>query len=295
MDSKMNFNNTELAELSEEILAHVPDNRKESLLAELHKLDKEIDNCRKRLREMQKNEIIGKILPVIFHKMKNKLTPILGYSQILLTKIGDEKLREKVKKIERNTDELAHQFNVLRDYFFIGKTEKRKENLNKILSALKSHFSVIGKNQKVSIELDLDSTIPEDDLAAGQIETLIINIVDNAVLAIKAKNTAEGIIKIKTQSETDVYTLSLKDNGIGMRREDIAKIWTPFFSKFPDRAGIGLTICEKIISDHDATFMVDSVEGEFSEFVIIFKRKSGAIQEDKIEDIQKTHRGGINK
>ena len=270
----MNFNTSELVKLAEEILADVPDNKKEALMIELRTLANELTGCREKLRRMQKNEIIGEVLPVIFHKMKNKLTPIMGYSQILQMKIADERLRERLQKVEKNADELAIQFNLLRDYFVIEKTLKEKVNLNDILSGLTSYFSEIEKNHNLGINVELAPGIPEDNLKIGQVEILITNIVDNAVKAINEKNQDRGLIEIKTKSAQDGYTLSISDNGSGIKKEDIPQICTPFFSRFNDGAGIGLTICEQIIANHNASLIIDSEEGRSSEFIIFFNRES---------------------
>ena len=267
----MNFNTTEVAKLSQEILEHVPENKKEALLGELRAFDDELSGLRKELRECRKNELMIDILPVIFHKMKNKLTPIMGYSQILQTRIDDERQKDRVKKIETNADILTLQFNLIRDFYAGKKSAKEKENLNDILSGLKPYFSDIRKNTELDIALDPDPHIPEDRLFPGEIEMLITNLVDNAVQAIKVKKTGKGLIVIRTKAGEDVYSLSIRDNGCGISPKNVAKIWTPFFSEFEDRAGLGLTLCEKIIANHEATFTVDSLPGEFSEFTILFK------------------------
>ena len=227
--------------------------------------------------ELQKSEIIGEMLPVIFHKLKNKLTPILGYSQILLAKVQDETIKQRLEKIEKNANELTEQLNFLRDYFKIGKQLKEKESLNNIINNLRPYFEEIEKNDNITIELNLDPGIPEDMLIPGQIEALITNLVDNAVQSIKVKEmeNREGLITIRTQFATaegeSVYTLSIRDNGRGMDEKDIPIIWSPFYSRFPNKAGLGLTICEKIISNHEASQLVESVEGEYTEFLITFK------------------------
>lgn len=231
----------------------------------------ELKACREKLRILQKKEAINNAIPVIFHKLKNKLTPIMGYSQILLTKISDDTLLNRIKKIELNADELSEQFNILKDYFENEECVKGKENLNHILNSLKPELAVVEKKLQVKINIDAAPDIPDDYLSGGQIEMLIMNMVDNAVAAIKEKNSGPGVIHIKTAPQESGYYLSIKDNGIGMNKRDIPRIWTPFFSGFPGRAGIGLTICEKIITNHKASFTVASVEGEFSEFKISFK------------------------
>ncbi|MCK4762097.1 MAG: HAMP domain-containing histidine kinase [Candidatus Aminicenantes bacterium] len=235
------------------------------------KYAEELKACREKLRILQKKEAICDVVPVIFHKLKNKLTPILGYSQILLTKTGDDALLNRIRKIELNADELAEQLNVLKGYFEDEECLKEKENLNRILDALRPTLAAIEKERQVRINVDTAPGIPDDYLSGGQIEMLILNMVDNALPAIKKKNAAAGVIDIKTALEEGGYRLSIKDNGIGMKEKDIPRIWTPFFSGCPGRAGIGLTICEKIITNHKAAFTVASVAGEFSEFIISFK------------------------
>lgn len=290
MDSNMNFNTIVLSQLLEEILSHVPDSKKESLLTELRRLDNELNRYRERSYSLQKNEMIGEILPVIFHKMKNKLTPIVGYSQILLAKTEDERLKERIRKIEKNADELTLQFNLLRDYLPVEKTIKVKENLNHILSRLRPHLAEICRDQRTGITIETDAHIPDDLVNPGQIEILITNMVDNALQAIKEKKAGPGLIEIRTKSDEDGYRLSIKDNGIGIRKEDIPKMWTPFFSGFKDRAGLGLTICEKIINNHGASFRVDSAAGAYSEFVILFKTGSRSFKKDTIEPYENSSR-----
>jgi HD-like signal output (HDOD) protein/signal transduction histidine kinase len=251
-------------------------NKKKLVTRELFEADKELNRSRENLIELQKSEVVKELLPVIFHKLKNKLTPILGYSQILLAKIKDTTIIERLKKIEKNANELANQLNVLRDYFKTEKVDMVKENLNHIVNRLRPYFCQIGASQDLEIVLDLDDGVAEDRLNPGQIETLLTNMVNNSALAIKqkaARETVKGRIEIKTAALQDEYKLIIRDNGIGIKEENIAKIWAPFYSDFPDEAGIGLSICEKIISNHKASCLVQSKEGEFSQFEITFNKK----------------------
>ena len=253
-------------------------NKKEMVTKELLNIDKERSESREVLIDLQKSEIVGELLPVIFHKLKNKLTPILGYSQILLTKVSDPGINERLKKIEKNANDLANQLNILRDYFKTEKTIKEKGNINAVIRHLEPYFNDLEKKENLEIILDLDEHIGDDLLNAGQLETLIGNIVDNGVLAIKKKGfhgngDGGGRIRIQTRIEEGGYTLSVHDNGVGISEENLARMWAPFYTDFPGRAGIGLSICEKIITNHHATYQVHSSEGKFTEFEVVFKRQ----------------------
>lgn len=250
--------------------------KKKLVTKELLKFDKELNQSRETMIQLQKSEIIGELLPVIFHKLKNKLTPILGYSQILLTKVNDTAVSERLKKIEKNATDLANQLNILRNYFKTEKITREKENLNAIITHLRPYFNQVETQENIKIVFSQDDGIPDGLLNPGQIEVLITNMVDNAVRAIKAKGSPgadSGRIDIKTELQNNEYKLVIRDNGIGIKEKNIPKIWTPFYSEFPGQAGIGLSICDKIISNHDASYHVHSKEGEFTELEIVFKRQ----------------------
>lgn len=257
-------------------------NPEKNLEEELLKARKEIDELKKDLYELEKKEIIVELLPVLFHKLKNKLTPILGYCQILYKKTEDIFFKEKLKKIERSTNNLTHLINILREYFKNDTVIKQRGNLNNIIYGLEDYFANTEKTNNIKIYIDTDKKIPDDFLSMGQIETLIINIINNSINAIRAKHIQHGVIRIKTELKEDMYKLIVRDNGIGISKENIFNIWTPFYSDFPGNHGIGLSICEKILENHGAVCNVNSVQGEHTVFEIIFKDR-----EKKLKNILK--------
>jgi signal transduction histidine kinase len=229
------------------------------------------EDTKRHLIEFQKSEVLKEILPVIFHKLKNKLTPILGYSQILLSKVQDEALTERIQRIEKNAEELSGQLNQLRGYFSTEARIKQKENLSSIIHNLKPFFEEIEKNTNIKIKVFLDYKISEDLLIPGQLKFLVTNLVENSVLAIQEKGHRDGVITVQTRQEKDDYRLIIRDDGIGIPSSEFPKIWTPFYSLFPDRAGLGLTVCEKIISNHDARHQISSITGQYTEMQVIFE------------------------
>lgn len=224
-------------------------------------------------QDIQQNEILHEILPVIFHKLKNKLTPILGYAQILLTKLEDDALKERIRRVEKNAEELTNLLNLLRGYFSGGQKDRQRENINSTVYYLNNYFKAVEEKENIKIKVKLDHMIPDDLFIPGQMACLVTNLIDNAVLAIKAKCIEDGLIEVQTKQLKNSYRLIIKDNGIGISQEDIPRIWGPFFSHFPDRPGLGLSICERIIANHGAQFRLSSVEGKYTEFQIILRNQ----------------------
>ncbi|HEX7502015.1 MAG TPA: ATP-binding protein, partial [Acidobacteriota bacterium] len=88
-------------------------------------------------------------------------------------------------------------------------------------------------------------------------------------------------IRLATLAESASLKLVVRDNGGGMSTEELASIWAPFYSTFPDHAGLGLVLCEKVIANHGAACSVTSAPGEFSQFVIVFPGADDKAQKQK--------------
>ena len=249
--------------------------------------------------EYVNDQILLDILPILFHKLKNKLTPILGYVQILKANSQEDFFRSRLQKIEDNASEMSDLINTLKDYFRIDKKAKRPGNLNRILKSLSGLFRRIEKEQKVRIMLELDPKIPDDMLLPGEIETLILSLVDNALTAVRATKAAEKNVWIRTENEEGQYRLRVRDNGNGIPEEEQGKVWSPFFSRFPDRTGdanpvarpgLGLTVCERIAANHEVKMVLNSQPGISCEFIAIFPRPS-IPERPKVADGPKRSRG----
>jgi signal transduction histidine kinase len=232
------------------------------------------------------NDVFQEILPVIFHKLKNKLTPILGYSQILRSKVSDDFCAERLVKIESSASELTAQFNVLKEYVKAEPALQRPGSINDIVKCLKPRLRQMAAAGKIKILFALDPKIPEIPLHAGQIRLLLLNLAANAIQALQAKTAPAKEIRLKTCLAEGAVRLTLRDNGIGMAAEELDVIWTPFYSRFPGQVGLGLTLCERIIANHAALCRVASQPGEFSEFEIRFPlARPSARTQDKSADI----------
>jgi len=216
------------------------------------------------------NDVFQEILPIVFHKLKNKLTPILGYTQMLKAQAGEDFTVKRLAKIENSANELAVLFNVLKDYLKTEPALQRSESINRIMRSLKPRLKEMAAAGKIKILLALDANVPEIPLHAGQIRLLLLNMTANAIQALQVKTAPAKEIRLSTCLEDGYLLLTVRDNGIGMSAEELDGIWAPFYSRYPEKAGLGLTICEKIIANHAAVCRATSQPGEFSQFEIRF-------------------------
>jgi signal transduction histidine kinase len=217
-----------------------------------------------------RNEVLIEILPLLIHKLKNKLTPILGYTQILKTRGNDDFSKERLARVEKNTTDLTDALNVMKEYCRPCRLFLKQVALDRIMEELAPEWQAMANAASARITIELEPGLPELPLDAGRMRVLLLNLADNAQQALLAKAGAEREIRLSARRNGSFLKLSVLDNGCGMGEEELASIWLPFFSGSPDRAGLGLTICERIIADHGAACAVFSTAGEFSRFEIDF-------------------------
>jgi signal transduction histidine kinase len=220
--------------------------------------------------EAVRNDVLLEVLPLIFHKLKNKLTPILGYTQILMSRNSDDFARERLARIERNTVELTDALNILKDYPRPVPCRRQPTVLDNVLEAMAPDWQEAARAAQARVVLELDAGVTELTLDAAELRVLLLNLVDNARNALQAKALAEREIRISTRIGGQALKLRVRDNGCGMNPDQLDSIWSPFYANFPGRAGLGLVICERIIANHGAACVVTSEVGQFSCFDIDF-------------------------
>ncbi len=244
--------------------------KKDYLSRELLHASDEVSASRELAHQSQKNEIAGEILPVIFHKLKNKLTPVMGYAQILRLKTGDEFFIDRLDKIERNALELTDLLNILREQFRGGTPYLETAHVHAVIRAMRERLERLASSEGADLRIDLDERVPAARLNVAQMETLLAHLVENAVTAVRARPAAERIVSIRTRLDDEGWQLLVRDNGVGIPPGELAKVSSPFYSTLDGHAGLGLSICEKIVANHGGRMSIASAPGEYTEVEVDF-------------------------
>ncbi len=221
-----------------------------------------------------RGQVLFEVLPLIIHKLKNKLTPILGYTQILKSRADDDFARERLERIERNTAEMAESLNTLKDYGRRRSCRLRPAALGALLQAMAPEWQAAADAASARIIIEFEPGLPDLPVDEDRLRVLLLDLVANAARALSEKPRQDREIRITLRRAGGALKLSVRDNGRGMNENDLTLAWTPFHAGFPGGAGLGLVLCEKIIADHGAAGSVDSRVGEFSEFTVSFPLSS---------------------
>jgi two-component system, sporulation sensor kinase E len=213
----------------------------------------------------EKLSAIGKMAAGLAHEIRNPLTSILGFVQ-LMRKSGNPKM----SYINIMYDELIRMRGLVTDFVNASKPsspERRRFFVNNLISDTVSFMEsqAIMKNCQIIETLDGDNV--EALLDYSQIKQVLINIVQNGIEAMEDGGEVQVITDFSSSSTH--YKISITDNGSGMDEHQLKQISNPFFTTKEYGVGLGLSVCYRIVEAHGGRIEVASQKGAGTRFDII--------------------------
>ena len=220
---------------------------------------------------LQKLESIGLFAAGIAHDFNNILTSVLGNISIVEKNINkDNKVYQNLKNSENacmNAKDLTMQ---LLTFAKREAPDKELVDLKKILRET-AEFSVRGTNNR--LVLDIEDRLWNIEAESGKIKQVINNVIVNACQAMSNGGTVylgatnETLFELSGHSGNFVK-ISIKDTGVGIKKEDISRIYDPYFTTKKDGTGLGLASVLAIVKNHDGFIQVFSEKNEGTRFDI---------------------------
>jgi two-component system nitrogen regulation sensor histidine kinase NtrY len=205
----------------------------------------------------------------IAHEIKNPLTPIQLSAQRLrkryLEKLGQDTtiFDECTRTIVNQVEELKGMVNEFSNFARMPALQPTPSRLNEIIQETLILFQ--GVKKQVHFEFIPDE-LPVLNLDRDQMKRVMINLVKNSLMSIED----EGEIKIQTSYDPtlQMVRLEVSDDGCGIPDEDKKRLFEPYFSTRKSGTGLGLTIVNAIISDHNGYIRVRDNKPKGTTFLI---------------------------
>jgi two-component system nitrogen regulation sensor histidine kinase NtrY len=206
----------------------------------------------------------------IAHEVKNPLTPISLSAQRLKRKyaarLADPVFEECTRTIIDHVDLIRNLVNEFSAFARFPSANPRLCDLPPIIEETVALYRE--GHPHVRFQLDLPSGMPQLELDRQQIKQAMINLVDNAVSAIRQKGTiAIGVTHDPVAKRVRV---EVADDGTGISEEDKTRLFEPNFSTKKSGMGLGLTIVSTIVEDHNGTIRVQDNTPCGAKFIIEF-------------------------
>ncbi len=223
--------------------------------------------------EMQQQELQSwtDLLKVLTHEIMNSITPItsLAGTALQLIQNDDSDLHLAISTIHKRANGLNTFI-----YSFRNLTKKIEPQVvaclvSDLYSEMKLYTSTTDLFDNITFEYQIDTISPTIFIDKSLIVSVLINLYVNAAEALY-KTDYPKICITTTRKPYNKIEISVSDNGCGITKEALSKIFIPFFSTKKQGSGIGLSISKQIIQAHKAEICVSSTENMGSIFTIIF-------------------------
>ena len=225
----------------------------------------ELNKMKQEMERLSQLNLIGQMAAGIGHEIRNPMTSIRGFLQLL---IGKEECSSYRKYFEMMIEELDRTNSIITEFLSLTKskpTSLARKNLNAIVNSLYPLLLADTINADKNIVLETDDT-PDLLLDEKEIRQLILNLFRNGLEAM----SATGTITIKTYVEGEEVVLTVKDQGAGIDLQILERIGTPFFTTKDEGVGLGLAVCYSIASRHRAAIDIQTTPTGAT-FLIKFK------------------------
>ena len=247
------------------------------------RLEDEKQQIQRQLYESNKLASLGELSAGVAHEINNPLNGIINFAQLLKDE-PVERSRFERQMIDGIIDEGGRIAEIVRGLLTFARhdeNEPRQINLAEMINTSIALFGRQFEKDGVRVEIDIVPDLPPVRGDVSRLRQVIVNMISNAHYALKAKRTPteEKLFRITARpvektaggrSQGTVVRLEFFDNGIGINRKDIPRVFDPFFTTRRDSGGtgLGLSISFGIVKDHGGVITVASEEGRYTRFQI---------------------------
>ncbi|HEX2865530.1 MAG TPA: [Fe-Fe] hydrogenase large subunit C-terminal domain-containing protein [Ignavibacteriales bacterium] len=242
------------------------------LIDKLEKAYDELKNTQEQLHSAEKLASIGQLAAGVAHEINNPLGTILLYSSMLRNEwskvSGCNQYTEDLNMIIDETNRCKNIVANLLNFARQGKLKAVKVNVWELLTNMMKAFSINPVYKDVKIQMENRAESPTIEADSDQIKEVFLNVLNNAFESFEEKK--DKIVSVSVSMQNEFLVIDFMDTGSGIPKENIGKLFTPFFTtkKMGKGTGLGLAIAYGIIKMHRGDIRVQSKPGEGTTFTI---------------------------
>jgi len=227
------------------------------------------------LQHSEKMASIGILAAGVAHEVNTPLAGISSYTQILKGLIESRDPRAALlDKIEKQSFRAAKIINNLLNFSRSSGAEMERLDVNKTLMDVLSLIEHQLAGSKIRVRKELSSDLPPVRGNENRIQQVFFNLILNARDAM----SRGGWLTLTTSADGDTVVVEVSDTGVGIKREDIKRIYDPFFTTkgIGRGTGLGLSVSYGIVQEHGGAIFVDSVPGQGTTFQVALPAQAPA-------------------
>lgn len=264
------------------------------------RLEEEKAEMQRQLYQSSKLASIGELSAGVAHEINNPLNCIINFAQLLK---DEERARPQSEQrmIDGIIDEGERIARIVRDLLTFARQDPQMPARAALPDVINNSVSLFGHQlakDHIQVEIDVPDDIWPVKVDASRLRQVVVNMISNARLALKDKESDSKIFRISArnlsqrgyawqsvdsnskpfpiseriaeQTEEPMVRIDFFDDGVGIAREHVEKVFDPFFTTRRDSGGtgLGLSVSFGIIRDYRGTIRIESEEGAYTRFIV---------------------------
>ncbi len=223
-----------------------------------------------RLIRSERLSAIGELISGVAHELNNPLTSVVGYSQLFMRELKDDELKKDAEAIAREASRASRIVGNLLTFARKQEPIKKMVDLSEIIERTIELRAYELKVNNIQVIKNLDSTLPLMLLDPHKMQQVFLNLINNAEQAMTEARKG-GKLNITTcRKADDKVSIQFLDDGPGITREHLNRIFEPLFTTKGEGkgTGLGLSISYGIVGEHGGEIWAESEVGNGASFFI---------------------------
>jgi signal transduction histidine kinase len=223
---------------------------------------------------MQASRLKSQFLASMSHELRTPLNSIIGFSKVLLNRFDGELTERQetyIRSVHNSGAHLLQLINGILDFSRIeaGKLEMSSEelDLHELIDECIESSMPLARGKQMKLEKNVPLELPPLSGDRTKVKQILLNLLSNAI-----KFTAQGRVLVSVVAEPEAIRVSVADTGIGIREDDLARLFEPFqqldnpVARSAGGTGLGLAISKKFVELHGGRIWAESRENQGSTF-----------------------------
>jgi two-component system sensor histidine kinase HydH len=230
---------------------------------------REIRDLQEKVRRSERLASLGRLAAGVAHEIRNPLSSIRGFAQFFLQRFrGQEKDQEYASTMVKEVDRLNRVITELLDFARPKEAQREFHSLENIFDHSLKLLGPELVQKGVKVEKEYEPDLPSVRVDRDQLSQAFLNLILNSLESMEEGGKIRIVLKRAEEEGRDLLKVSISDTGRGIPREDLDKVFEPFFSTKRKGTGLGLAIVNQIVEGHGGEIQVESMEGEGTTFRI---------------------------
>lgn len=232
-----------------------------------------------RLAEREKGEALGRIVAGVAHEIRNPLTSIKAFVELLPRKMDDRRfLRELGTHVPREVDRMDALIRGLIDFSRPRAPLRSCVDMGALIESCVALAAPSLARRGIAIASDIEPRLCAD-IDADQVRQCAMNLILNAADAVEergAGNTGDGPgVTLRVLASGSVVRVEVADHGIGIDEETMTKVFEPFYTTKRGGVGLGLPLSRQYVEENGGRLFIDSARGSGTTVTMEFPLEPG--------------------